>query len=110
MSWCPAIKLAKTLEVVDGNGRTIEHLVVRTYGLHFGEVQHRVQQRRRVSVRENEAISIRPHRIRGIVTQKLLPQNISHRRKCNGSAGMPGVGLLYRIDRKRADGINAEGV
>jgi len=61
-------------------------------------------------VREHEAIAVRPQRIGRIVTQKSLPQRVSNRREPHRRARMPGIRLLHRINRQRADGIDAEKV
>src|SRR5216683_6329097 len=79
-------------------------------GFHSGEIQHRVQQHGRMPVRQDEAVAIGPDWIGGIVTQELLPQTINHRGQSHGSAGMSGVGLLHRVNRQSADGVDAQGV
>ena len=66
-----------------------EPLVLRVDRLHAGQVQHRVEQHRRVAHRQHEAIAVRPDRIVGIEAQELLPETVGHRRHRHRRARMP---------------------
>ena len=53
------------------------------------EVQHGVQQHRRVAVREHETITIEPQRIGWVVLQLLAPEHLGDVRHAHGRSGMP---------------------
>ena len=58
--------------------------------------------------REDEAVAVGPDRVGRIVIQPLLPEAVGHGRQAHRRAGMAGLRLLDRVDRKRADGVDAE--
>src|SRR5512145_2438399 len=61
-----------------------------------------------MAVREDEAITIGPDRILRIEAQDAIPDRIDQRRERHRRAGVSGFGLLHRIDRKRANGVDAQ--
>src|SRR5262249_33658523 len=63
-----------------------------------------------VTVRENEAVAVRPDGVCRIVTQELLPEGISDRSEGHRCAGVAGVSFLNRINRKRANCVDGQGV
>src|ERR1700693_265244 len=71
-------------------------------------MQSGVEQHRGVSGGQNEAITIGPERIEGIVAKEILPERVHDRSEAHRGAGMAGVGLLDRIDGESANGIDAE--
>ena len=103
-----AIDLAKPLNIVQGDRVITEPLVFWVDPPDLREIQRGVQQHRGMAIGENEAVAIGPHRICGVVTQKVLPQAIHHRRERHGSARMPGVRLLHGIHGQRSDGVDAQ--
>src|SRR5437867_11620581 len=72
------------------------------------QVQEGIQQRGSVSGRENEAITIEPMRIFGVVSKKSIPQHVSHGGGSEGQAGMSRVRLLHHVHSQEADGIHAK--
>ena len=73
-----------------------------------GQIQHAVQQHARVTSGKNEAVAVQPIRIRRVVTQMALPQDVRERRERHGGAGVSRIGLLHRVHRQRTDGVDAE--
>src|SRR5215813_537409 len=71
-------------------------------------MERRPEQHRSMAVREHEAITIWPDRIVRVETQDTVPDRIYQRRERHRRAGVPGFGLLNRVDRKRADGVDAQ--
>ena len=61
-----------------------------------------------MSCRQHEAVTVRPVRVAGIVTQKAVPQNVRNRRKSHRCTGVTGISLLHGIHRKRPDGVYAQ--
>ncbi len=57
---------------------------------------------------KHETIAIWPMRRCRIVVQKILPERIGNWRQAHRRAGVPGVRLLDRIDRKSSNGINTK--
>jgi hypothetical protein len=74
------------------------------------EMKEAVEQHRAVAGRENEAVAIGPMRIVRIVLQESLPQDVCHRGGAERQPGMARVSFLHRVDRQRADGVDAERV
>ncbi len=73
-----------------------------------GEIEHRVEQHAGVAARQHEAVTVGPVGMGGIETQMPLPQHPSEWGQRHGRAGMPGVGLLYRVHRDGAHGVDAQ--
>src|SRR5262249_60651865 len=61
-----------------------------------------------MAVREDEAIAIGPDRILRIEAQDAIPDRIDQWRERHRRAGGSGFGLLHRVDRKRANGVDAQ--
>ena len=85
-----------------------DHLVVGVDGAHVGEVEQRVEQHRGVPGREHEAVAVGPDRVGGVEAQEALPERVGDRRQRHRRPGMARVGLLDRVDRQRADRVDAE--
>ena len=105
-----AAELAEPLDIVERDRRLAERLVLGIDRLDAGQMQHGVQQHRRVAVGEHEAVAVRPDRIVRVETQKVLPQRIGHRRQRHRRAGMARIGLLHGVHRQGADGVDAKPV
>ncbi len=73
-----------------------------------GQEQETVEQHARVSGGQYEAIAVRPRGIPRIVTEVACPQDVGHGGGAHRHARMSRVGLLHRIDRQRADRIDAK--
>ena len=108
MSRSLAIELAKSLDVIQSDGKVTQAFILRIYAAYLRQVEHGVKQHGGVAVRQDEAITVGPDRIRGIVAQELLPQTVGHRRQPHGRARMSRVGLLHRIHGQGADGVDAQ--
>ena len=59
--------------------------------------------------RKDESVTVRPDRIFGIKTKKLLPQHVYNRRHSHRSSGMTGVRLLDGVHAKGPDGVDRDG-
>ena len=73
-----------------------------------GQVQRRVLEDARVPGREDEAIAVRPLRIRRIDLHHLAVEEVRQRSERHRRAGMARVRLLHRIHRQRADGVDGQ--
>ena len=73
-----------------------------------GQVEQRVEQHRGVAGGEHEAVAVRPDRVGGVEAQEALPERVGDRRQRHRRPGMAGVRLLDRVDRQRADRVDAE--
>src|SRR5256885_3052919 len=71
-------------------------------------MKQRVEQHRAVTGGKEEAITVFPFGILGVMAKKASPQHISHRRRAKRQAGMSGLSLLHCVERKRTNGINAK--
>jgi hypothetical protein len=72
---------------------------------HLIEVEQRVEEHRRVTVRKDEAIAQRPGGIAGIEAQILVPELEYRTRETHRRPGMPGIGALDCIDGQEADRV-----
>lgn len=72
------------------------------------EVKHHVLQRARVSVRQDEAIAVRPMRVLGVRTDKMREEDVRHRSASHGGAWMARVGTACNIGSQSANRINTE--
>jgi hypothetical protein len=86
----------------------IDDLVVGVDRLDAGQVEHRVEQHRGVAGGEDEAIAAGPDRIFGVEAQVTLPERIGDRGHRHRGPRVAGVGLLDRVDRQRADRVDAK--
>ena len=73
-----------------------------------GQVEQRVQQHAGVPGRQDEAVAIRPVRVRRGVAQEARPDGVGHRRRAHRGTRVARVGLLDAIDGQRADGVDGE--
>ena len=87
-----AAELAEVLQVLDG-----ERVA--------GKIQQRIEQHRAVTVREHEAIAVRPARICRVVPQKIPPQDLGDVGHAHRHAGVSGVRALHRVHGQCADGV-----
>ena len=110
MAGALAVELPEALDIIECDGQLAKALVLGIDRPDAGQVQHRVEQHRRVPHREHEAVAVRPNRILGVETQEALPQCVDHRRQRHGCAGVAGPRLLDGIHRQGADGVDAQRV
>ena len=103
-----AVELAEVADVVEGDRRLAEALVLGVHRLRPGQMQHRPEQHRGMAVGEHEAVAVRPDRVLRIEAHDPVPERIDQRRQRHGRAGMARVGLLHGIDRQRADGVDGQ--
>jgi hypothetical protein len=81
------------------------------FGVHragAGEKEHRPQQHRGMTVGEQEPIAVRPDRILRIEPHDPVPERVDQRRQRHRRPRMPGIGLLDRVDRQRANAIDRQ--
>ena len=71
------------------------------------EMEQRIKQRRTVAARQDEAVTIGPFRILGIVVHVICPELIRHRGAAERQARMTGFCLLDCICCENADRIHA---
>ena len=111
MAGTGAVKLAEFFEVVERDRQSVQQLAM-VIGLpHTGEMQHRIEQHRRMAAREYEPVARGPQRLARIVAQVVLPELIGDGRERHRRARMAAVGLLhtihaqgaYRIDRQKVN-------
>jgi hypothetical protein len=93
MPGCARAPLAKLLQVVQRD-------VV------AGEVERRVLEHAGVAGGEDEAVASGPGRIGRVVTHHVAVEQIGDRRERHRRAGMPGVRLLHRVHRERANRVD----
>ena len=72
------------------------------------EIEHAVQQHRRVTGRQYKAITIEPVRIGRVIAEVLCPEHVGEWRQRHWSAGMAGVCFLNGIHRENSDRVDAE--
>ena len=102
------VQLPEPAQVVQRHRGLADDLVVGVDRLDPGQVQHRVQQRRRVPDRQHEPVPVGPHRQLRVEPQVVLPQPVGHRGQRHRGTGVPRVGRLHRIHRQRADRIDGQ--
>ena len=73
-----------------------------------GEVENAVQQHRRVSGRQHEAVAIGPARIGGVVAEMPGPEDVGEGSKRHRSARMARVRFLDGIHGEDSDRVDAE--
>jgi len=73
-----------------------------------GEVEDAVQQHRRVSGGEDEAIAIEPGRVGGIVAQMLRPENVGKGCERHRRARVSRVRFLNGIHGENSDRVDTE--
>ena len=74
------------------------------------QVEERVEEHRAVARRQEEAVAPLPLRILRVVTKEASPQDVCHRRCAERETGMTGLCLLNRVERERADCVDAKTV
>ncbi len=67
------------------------------------EMQQGVDQHGAVAVGLHETVAVEPLRVRGVVAQMVVPQDLGDFRHAHGRAGMAGIGLLHGVHRQGAD-------
>ncbi len=75
-----------------------------------GKVQEAIEQHRAVPRREHEAVAIEPRGVARVVLEHAHPQRVGHGCRVERQARVAAIGLLHRIDRQEAQGIDAEPV
>jgi hypothetical protein len=84
-----AAQLPKALDVVEADGRLAELVALPIQPLDAGEEQQGIEQHAGVAVRQQEAVAVRPVRLRRIVFEEARPQRVGDRRQPHRRAGMP---------------------
>lgn len=108
MAGSAAVDLAEALDFVHGDRKLFEDFAMMIHGLDAYEVQRRIEKHGSVAGAQDEAIAVWPEGICGIVTENFLPKRIDNRREAHRCTRVAGIGLLDRVDGKRADGVDGE--
>src|SRR5208282_5750050 len=108
MARSPAVQLAESLDLVQGNRELFLDFTFRVHGPDPGEMERGIEHHGSMAGGEHKAITVGPERAGGIVVQEILPERIHNRRQAHRSAGMSRVGLLHRVDRERSDGVDTK--
>lgn len=58
-----------------------------------------------MAVRQHEAVTVSPSRMRGVVFEEIVPEDFGDVGHAHGHAGVTRIRLLHGIHRKRSDGI-----
>ena len=103
-----AVELAEMADVVEGNRRLPQPLVLGVHRLGAGEMQHGPEQHRGMTVGEHEPIAVGPDRVVRIEMHHAVPDRVDQGRERHRRAGVAGIGLLDRVHRERADGIDRQ--
>ena len=103
-----AVELTEVTDIVEGNRRVTESFVIGIHRLGAGEMEHRPEQHRGVTVREHEPIAVGPDRVLRVEAHDAVPDGVDQRGERHRCAGVPGLGLLDRVNRKCADRIDAQ--
>ena len=103
-----AVDLPEALDVLQRHGELAKRLVLGVDRLGAREMQQRIEQHRRMTGRQHEAVAVGPDRILRIEAQELLPQAVGDGRQGHRRPGMAGVCLLNRVNGQRANGVDAE--
>jgi len=103
-----AAELAEVTDIVQRHRGLPEPFVFGVHGSGAGEVKHRPQQHRSMTVGEHEAVAVGPNRILRIKAHDPVPQRVDERRKRHRRAGMSGFGLLHGVDRERANRVDRQ--
>ncbi len=101
-----AVELAEVTNVIERNRWMTEAFVFSVDRLCAGEMEHGPEQHRGVAVREHEPIAVGPDWVLRIEAHDAIPDRVDQRRERHRCAGVPGLGLLDRIDRKRANCVD----
>ncbi len=72
-----------------------------------GEVEHRVEEHRRVAGGEHEPVAVRPVGLGGVVLHDARPQHVREGGERHRRSGMPRVRLLHRVHRQTADHVDS---
>ena len=109
MAGTGAMELPKILDVLERDRQALfQAIVVLGHLAHAREMQNGVQQHRGMAARENEAVARRPHRLRGIIAQVVLPKLIGHRRQGHRRSGVAALGLFHCVHAQRADRVDGQ--
>ena len=100
------VTAAGTTDAVQPHRRLAEAFVFRVHRPGAGQVQHRPQQHRGMTVRQNEAVAIWPDRVLRIEAHDPVPERVDQRRQRHRCAGMARIRLLDRVDGERADRVD----
>ena len=92
-----AVKLPEFLDLLQCHGQFAGRLTVGAQLLHAGQVQHGIEQHRRMPARQHEPVAVRPGGIVRVELQQLVPKRIGNRGQGHGRPGMPAVGGLDRV-------------
>lgn len=107
VTWGLAAELPKVTNIVARYRGLSEPFVFRIHRAGAGEVKHRPQQHRGMTVGEHEPVAVRPNRVLRIEAHDAVPERVDERRQRHRRTRMPRVRLLDRVHRQRANAICA---
>ena len=93
VAWCSRAPLAEVTKVVEGQAVA-------------GQVEHRIEQYRRVACREDEAVPVRPGGISGVVREHPGPQDMGQWCQGHGGPLVAGLGGVWGVHSQRAHYVN----
>ncbi len=73
-----------------------------------GEVEQAIQEHRAVPGGKDEAVTVGPGGVGGVVLEKACPQDVGRVGHAHRHTRVAGLGLLHPVHRQRADGVDAE--
>ena len=100
------VQLPELLQVLQRHRQLTQCLVDRVDRLDPGQMEHRVEQGRRVPGGQHEPVAVAPDRLVRVEAQEALPHRVHHRRQGHRRAGVAGVGGLHGIHAQGADGVD----
>ena len=103
-----AVELSETADVVQGHRRLSQDLVIGVHRLNPGEVKHRPEQHRGVTVGEHKPVAVGPDGVLGVEAQDAIPDRVNQRCQRHRCAGVSGLGLLDRVYGEGADGVDRQ--
>ena len=93
-------------------GRMMERLGVkgeyRAHHVRAGEVEERVDERRAVPARKDEAVAVGPGNVFGVEVEEFEPEGRRNVRQAERHAGVTALRLLHHVRREAADRVGRE--
>ena len=105
-----AAQLPEVAEIVQRDGRLARGLIPIIHLLDAGQVQHRIQQHRRMTARQHESVAAGPPGMLRIVPHHIIPQRVRDRCQGHGRPRMAAVRLLDAVHGQGADGVDRQGL
>src|SRR5207247_1701446 len=101
-----AVELTKVTDIVERYRCVPESFVIGVDGFCPRQMKRRPEKHRSVTVREDKAVAVRPNRILGIEAHNAIPDRVNQRSERHWRTRMPGLRLLDRVYRERANCVD----